>query len=136
VTLPCLGGGRSVDVAGLRGPMVVNFWASWCGSCRKEMPALASYAASQSTVKVIGIDYLDSQPGAALQLAKDSKVGYPLIADPESELDHADPLPVITGLPFTAFIDASGKLVHLEAGALKTPADVASAVKQYLGVGG
>jgi thiol-disulfide isomerase/thioredoxin len=136
VTLPCLGGGRSVDVAGLRGPMIVNFWASWCHACRQEMPALASYARSQSTVRVLGIDYLDAQPGAALQLASDSKVGYPLIADPASRLDHASPLPHISGLPFTAFIDAGGKIVHLEAGALTSRSDVATAAQQYLGVGG
>jgi thiol-disulfide isomerase/thioredoxin len=136
VTLPCLGGGRAVDVAGLRGPMIVNFWASWCHDCRKEMPALASFARSQSAVKVLGIDYLDTQPGAALQLAGDSKVGYPLVADPASKLDDVSPLPHIRGLPFTAFVDAAGKVVHLEFGALLTKADVAAAAQQYLGVGG
>jgi thiol-disulfide isomerase/thioredoxin len=136
VTLPCLGGGRSVDVAGLRGPMIVNFWANWCDICRKEMPALASYARSQSKVKVFGIDYADPDPGGALQLARSSKVGYPLVADPGVQLDHASPLPHIPGLPITVFLDASGKVVHIEAGALKSPAAVASAVQQYLGVGG
>lgn len=136
VTLPCLGGGHSVDVAGLRGPMIVNFWASWCHACRQEMPALAAYASSQSTVKVLGIDYLDAQPGAALQLASDSRVHYPLIADPTARLDHAAPLPHLSGLPFTVFIAASGKIVHVEAGAMKTQADVAAAAQQYLGVGG
>lgn len=136
VTLPCLGGGRSVDLAGLRGPLIVNFWASWCGDCRKEMPALASYARSQSTVKLLGVDYLDSQPGAALQLAQRSRVAYPLVADTAGALDHASPLPHIPGLPLTAFVDAAGKVVHIEAGALKSRAAVAAAAKQYLGVGG
>lgn len=136
ITLPCLGGGRSVDLAGLRGPMIVNFWAYWCGVCRKEMPALASYARSQSAVKVFGIDYVDPEPGGALQLAKNSKVGYPLVADTGARLDHASPLPHIPGLPVTVFLSADGRIVHVEAGALRTQADVAAAVKQYLGVGG
>jgi thiol-disulfide isomerase/thioredoxin len=136
VTVPCLGGGRSVDVAGLRGPMIVNFWASWCGDCVKEMPALASYAKSQSAVKVVGIDILDTGPGAALQLAEQSQVGYPLMADPEGHLDHASPLPHLPGLPFTAFVDASGKIVHYESGAMKTEADVVAAAQKYLGAGG
>jgi thiol-disulfide isomerase/thioredoxin len=136
VTVPCLGGGRAVDVAGLRGPMIVNFWASWCGDCRKEMPALAAYARSHPDVKILGVDYLDTQPGAALELAEKSRVGYPLVADTSAALDKARPLPHIVGLPFTAFVDARGRVVHLEAGAMETTADVAAQAQKYLGVGG
>jgi thiol-disulfide isomerase/thioredoxin len=133
VTVPCLGGGRAVDVAGLRGPMIVNFWASWCGDCVREMPALAAFAKGQSRVKVVGIDLLDTGPAAALQLAARSHVAYPLLADPSGSLDHASPLPHIPGLPFTAFLDATGTIVHYEAGAMRTEADIAAAARKYLG---
>jgi thiol-disulfide isomerase/thioredoxin len=136
VTLPCLGGGRSVDVAGLRGPTIVNFWASWCGDCRKEMPALAAYAKHQSAVRVLGIDFLDPQPGAALELAKGSDVGYPLVADTKGALDKASPMPHISGLPLTVFLDAQGSIVHIEAGAMLTEKDVAEAAQKYLGATG
>jgi thiol-disulfide isomerase/thioredoxin len=136
VTLPCLGGGRPIDVAGLRGPMIVNFWAGWCTGCRKEMPALAAYAAHQSQVKVLGIDFVDPQPGAALELAKASDVGYPLLADPNGTLDSASPLPHIPGLPLTVFLDADGSIAHVEAGAMVTEDDVAAAARKYLGVVG
>lgn len=136
VTLPCLGGGRSVDVAGLRGPMMVNFWASWCADCRKEMPALAAYAKGGHGVKVLGVDFLDQQPGAALELAKQSKVAYPLVADPQGSLDKASPLPHIPGLPLTVFVDADGRIAHIEAGAMLTEQDVADAAQKYFGVGG
>jgi len=136
VTLPCLGGGRSVDVAGLRGPMIVNFWASWCADCRREMPALAAYARNQSRVKVLGVDYLDPQPGAALELAKSSRVGYPLLADPTGALDKAGPLPHIPGLPLTVFLDAKGSIAHIEAGAMLSEKDVAAAAQKYLGIRG
>src|SRR3954453_16630869 len=101
VTLPCLGGGRDVDVAGLRGPMIVNFWASRCGGCREEMPALAAYADGQSKGQVLAIAFLDAQPAAPLQLAAQSDVRYPLIADPKGALDRTSPLPHIAGLPMT-----------------------------------
>jgi thiol-disulfide isomerase/thioredoxin len=136
VTLPCLGGGRSVDVAGLRGPAIVNFWASWCSGCRKEMPALAAYAARQTKVRVVGIDFLDPQPGAALQLARRSDVRYPLMADPKGALDKASPLPHISGLPMTVFLDADGSIAHIEAGTMTTAADVEAAAEKYLGVSG
>jgi len=136
LTLPCLGGGRAVGVAGLRGPMIINFWASWCGSCREEMPALAAYAKSQSAVKVLGVDYLDTQPGAALELAKRSKVAYPLVADPKGDLDRASPLPHIPAMPTTVFLKADGSIAHIEAKAYTDQEDVAAAAQQYLGVGG
>ena len=136
VTLPCLGGGRPVDVAGLRGPMIVNFWASWCGDCRKEMPALAAYADHQTRVKVLGVDFVDQQPGAALELAGDSHVNYPLVADPKGALDKAGPLPHIPGLPLTVFLAADGSISHVEAGAMLTEDDVAAAARKYLGVAG
>jgi thiol-disulfide isomerase/thioredoxin len=136
VTLPCLGGGRSVDVAGLRGPMIVNFWASWCGSCRKEMPALAAYAARQSRVEVLGVDFMDPQPGAALELAKNSDVGYPLLADTQGALDRASPLPHISALPMTVFLAADGTITRVEAGTMDSEADVAAAARKYLGVPG
>jgi thiol-disulfide isomerase/thioredoxin len=136
VTVPCLGGGRPVDVAGLRGPMIVNFWASWCGACRDEMPALAAYAKSQSGVKVLGVDYLDPQAAAALDLAKRSGVAYPLVADPKGALDDASPLPHISAMPMTVFLGADGKIAHVEAKAYTSRQDVAAAAQQYLGVGG
>jgi thiol-disulfide isomerase/thioredoxin len=116
--------------------MIVNFWASWCGDCRQEMPALAAYARSHPGVKVVGVDYADQQPGAALALAGRSHVGYPLVADVSQALDHQAPLPHLVGLPFNAFVDAHGKVVHEKFGAMLTEADVASAAHTYLGVGG
>ncbi len=136
VTLPCLGGGRSVDVAGLRGPMIVNFWASWCSGCRKEMPALAAYAARTPGVKVVGIDFEDAQPPAALELAKNSDVRYPLLADPKGALDKTSPLPHISGLPMTVFIAADGSIAHIEPGSMTSEQEVAAAAEKYLGVAG
>jgi thiol-disulfide isomerase/thioredoxin len=136
VTVSCLGGGRPVDLSRLRGPMVVNFWQAYCGPCRKEMPALAAYARSQSQVKVLGVDYLDVQPAAALELARTSKVGYPLVADPAGNLDGAGALPHIPGIPFTVFVDAQGQIAHVEAVPYTSEAEVAAAAQQYLGTAG
>jgi thiol-disulfide isomerase/thioredoxin len=136
ITLECLGGGRSVDLAALRGPMIVNFWQAYCGPCRKEMPARAAYARSHRSVQVLGVDYLDVQPAAALKLARDSKVAYPLVADPEGHLAGRRPLTRIPGLPFTAYLDASGRVVHVEAVPMTSVQDVAEAAQKYLGTGG
>jgi thiol-disulfide isomerase/thioredoxin len=136
VTLSCLGGGRQVDMAGLRGPLIVNFWASWCGACRDEMPALASYAESQSKVKIIGIDFLDPHPDKALELARDSKVAYPLVTDPNGALDKASPLPHISAMPMTVFVGKDGTIAHVEFASYSSEQEVATAAQKYLGAVG
>ena len=87
-------------------------------------------------MQVLGIDFLDPQPGAALELAKGSDVGYPLLADPKGALDRASPMPHIPGLPLTVFLDAKGSIVHIEAVAMLTEKDVAEAAQKYLGATG
>lgn len=136
ITLGCLGGGRPVDMAGLRGPMIVNLFAAWCTACHAEMPALAAYASHHSAVKVLGVDYLDQNPAGALALAGRSKVTYPLVADPKGSLDHATAALRVPGLPITVFIAADGKIAHVEAKAYTSEREVAGAVQQYLGTAG
>jgi hypothetical protein len=66
IALPCLGGGRDVNLAGLRGPMVVNLWASWCEPCREELPVLQEYAErARRQVRVLGVDFEDTGRGSA-----------------------------------------------------------------------
>ena len=43
ITLPCLGGGTSVDLSSLRGPLVLSFWFAGCEPCKEEMPALQAF---------------------------------------------------------------------------------------------
>ena len=113
VILPCLGGGPSVDLASLEGPLVLNFWQSTCGPCRKEMPVLQSFHEQYGDrVGVIGVDWQDVQVGAALQLVQDTGVTYPLLADPQSATSGAAPLPRFRGMPFWVVVDAGGTVVH------------------------
>ena len=105
LTLECLGGGESVRLASLRGPMLVNLWAQWCEPCRAEA---AEFAATQNEVAVLGIDYSDPQPGLAIDFAKETGMTYAHLVDLENTLKG--PLGV-AGIPYTLLIDAQGKVV-------------------------
>ena len=108
VALSCLGGGTSVRLASLRGPMLVNLWAQWCEPCRSEATYLASFAAGQAKVAVLGIDYSDPQTSLAIEFAKETGMTYPHLVDQENTLKG--PLGV-TGIPYTFLIDAHGRIV-------------------------
>jgi len=134
VTLPCLGGGRSVDLAALRGPLVLNLWASWCAPCRKEMPVLEQFHERYGDrVAVVGVDFQDPQTVSALQLVRRSGVTYPLLADPDGTLQGRTPFPARMGLPLFAFVDEQGH-VQLAAGGVDSVDQLKGLVEQHLGV--
>jgi thiol-disulfide isomerase/thioredoxin len=96
-----------VDLSRLRGPLVVNLFAQWCGPCREELPFYERlHEEGEGKVAVLGIDYLDTQPAGALQLAEATGVTFPLLADPGGLLRA--PFRV-RGLPGVLFVDAQGR---------------------------
>jgi thiol-disulfide isomerase/thioredoxin len=135
LTLPCLGGGPDVNVSSLRGPMVVNLWASWCGPCRQEMPIIQSFHDKYGDrVPVLGIDWQDVQPLAAMKLAEKSGVTYPLLADPQDALSGAGAMPVIQGLPMMVLIDRNGRIAYKAFVEIKSLGQLEDLVRTRLGV--
>jgi thiol-disulfide isomerase/thioredoxin len=134
VTLPCFGGGPDVRLGALRGPMVVNLWASTCGTCRHEMRILQDFHEKYGDrVQVIGIDYQDVQTEAAMDLVRQTGATYPLLADPQSDLSGAAPFPVLRGLPFLALVDAEGRVAHQEFIIVQSRQQLVGLVNRHLG---
>jgi thiol-disulfide isomerase/thioredoxin len=134
VTLPCLGGGEDVDLARLRGPLVVNLWGSWCGPCVKEMPAIADfYDEYGDQVPVIGIDYQDPQTEAAIKLAEKSGATYPLVADTDGDLRAKAPYAASIAVPSFAFVATDGT-VTLENGGIDDVDELVGLVEKHLGI--
>ena len=97
----------AVDLDSLRGPLVVNLFAQWCGPCRRSCPTTSSCTRRPSgTVDVLGVDYLDTQPTRRSSWCSDTGVTYPLLADPDGQL-RADLK--VRGLPGVVFVDADGR---------------------------
>jgi cytochrome c biogenesis protein CcmG, thiol:disulfide interchange protein DsbE len=133
VVLPCLGGGREVRLAGLRGkPMMINVWAQWCGPCREEAPYLAEVAATnQSDLMIMGIDHADPRPDLAIEFAQLSTWTYPQLADPDIVLRAALQ---ITGPPQTFFVRPDGTIAYRHAGPFKSASEIRDLADNHLGV--
>lgn len=106
--------GESLDLSTVQGPAVLNFWASWCGPCRRELPVVQDFAEKNPGVAVLGIDFQDQQRDAAADLLARTGADYPMYVDPLGELSGQAPFPILRGLPYTALIDDQGRLVHGE----------------------
>lgn len=130
--LPCLGGEESMSLADVHGPAIINFWASNCGPCREEMPVLAQFQQRYGDqVPILGVDYLETYPEAAVELAAVSGMNYPSLADPCGELQQTDL--VVPGLPVFLFVRADGS-VEQAAGGVDSLDEIVALAEERLDV--
>jgi thiol-disulfide isomerase/thioredoxin len=135
--LEALGTGAVVTLADYANgkPMVVNFWASWCGACIKEMPELQKvYGAAADLVQFLGLDLLGvdgEDRSGAVAFAKQRSVSYPLAYDGGGLLYSRISLRVLP--PTTAFVRADGTLAGLHVGQLDAP-ELRQLISEYLGI--
>ena len=120
--LPALAqSGQQVSLSSYAGkPLIVNFFASWCGPCQKETPLLATfYRDEHGRVAMVGLDENDVM-GNALSFTRAKGVSYPVGFDPQLTAASAYG---VGGLPQTFFLDAKHRIVDRVFGAV-TQADI------------
>src|ERR1700751_4264546 len=113
-TLPARGGSNG-GLPPDKGPGgVLNFWASWCGPCRQEMPLLESIYKKYNRLgfTLIGVN-VEPDSNAANEWLKQTPVSFPILYDPDSKVSKLYDVP---GVPSTVIIDRSGKLRVLHRG--------------------
>jgi thiol-disulfide isomerase/thioredoxin len=98
--------------------LVVNFWATWCEPCRREIPLLRSLRRERATdrLEVVGIaiDFRD----AAQKYARDTGIDYPVLVGEQGGLEAVAAFGMDPVLPFTAFADSAGRIITLKVGEL------------------
>ncbi|HWG94057.1 MAG TPA: TlpA disulfide reductase family protein [Mycobacteriales bacterium] len=130
--LACLGGGAPVDLrsAPPGRPTVVNLWASWCGPCREEVPALAEFReAAGDRVGVVGVLTTDTRR-AALTFAEQFGMRWPSVVDDDGLVRRA----FAGGVPVTLFLRADGSVAHVLRGPFADRAELEALVAEHLGV--
>lgn len=120
---PLQGELKNLPVAGRA--MVINYWASWCGPCREEMPVLARYSEHQGLVgpQVVGVA-LDHREDAEAFL-RDYPVSFPNLVEPPGPGDSASRLGNVQGvLPFSVLIGPDGRLLKRRFGSFSRPEEL------------
>jgi thiol-disulfide isomerase/thioredoxin len=99
-------------------PTLINFWATWCEPCRREIPLLQKLRTEHSAegVEVIGIavDFRD----AVLKYAREMHIDYPVLIGEQDGLDAVAALGMDSVFPFTVFADSRARIVTLKVGEL------------------
>jgi thiol-disulfide isomerase/thioredoxin len=130
-TLPCLGGGPDVALASTPTgvPTLVNVYGSWCAPCFREMPILRQWReAAGSALALVGIDSIDEFDDA-LRFAKEVGQTWPAVFDDDKVVASS----LALAFPSTLFLDASGKVVYVHRGELKSLAQLQGLVRTHLG---
>jgi cytochrome c biogenesis protein CcmG, thiol:disulfide interchange protein DsbE len=112
-----VGTGRTVDLDQLKGrPVVLNFWATWCGPCWEEHPILVANAKMLPDVQFLGVVFQDSED-KILGFLQQRGSSYPTVVDDKGKTAIAYG---VGGVPESFFLDANGVIVAKYSGPMSS----------------
>ncbi len=98
-------------------PLLINFWATWCGPCLREIPMLKELQAARPDIQIVGIAIDRREP--VEKFAGEQAFNYPILVGQSEAWEAAAALGVdVYALPFTVFAGADGALLGVHTGEL------------------
>jgi peroxiredoxin len=107
--------GTNLRLSEYRGKVVmINFWATWCGPCRQEMPLLNDLYSRYERVgfSLLGVN-IDDDSRRAMDMAEELGVSFPVLFDERKEVSR---LYQVEAMPVTVLVDREGKVRHVHLG--------------------
>ena len=132
--MPCLDGSSTVNFHSIKGPIIVNVWASWCEGCKEEMPYFIDLYANpvfkNGEIKLLGIDVDEKNADSGPNFIKSYGMSWPHLED----VDGRSKIVFGPGVPVTYFLDNAGEIIHKHIGAFLSKAQLYEAVEKYFEV--
>jgi len=132
--LPCIDGSSEINYHSIKGPIIINVWASWCTGCKEEMPYFVDLYANpifkSGEIKLLGIDVDEKNADSGPNFIKSHGMSWPHLEDTDSR----SKLVFGPGVPVTYFLDKSGEVIHKHIGAYRSKSQLYEAVEKYFAV--
>jgi thiol-disulfide isomerase/thioredoxin len=111
--------GKPTELAKFAGkPLMVNFWATWCAPCRREIPLLNKISrerkAQNAEIVGIAVDFRED----VLAFVKKTPLNYPLLIGEEDGLAAAEAFGMGMAFPFSVFVDSQSRILTIKVGEL------------------
>jgi len=132
--MQCLDGSSEINFHSIKGPLIINVWASWCEGCKEEMPYFIDLYANpvfkNGEIKLLGIDVDEKNADSGPNFIKSYGMSWPHLED----VDGRSKIVFGPGVPVTCFLDNTGEIIHKHIGAFLSKAQLYEAVENYLEV--
>ena len=132
--MQCLDGASDINFHSIKGPLIINVWASWCEGCKEEMPYFIDLYANpvfkNGGIKLLGIDVDEKDADSGPNFIKSYGMSWPHLED----MDGRSKLVFGPGVPVTYFLDNAGEIVHKHIGTFLSKAQLYDAVEKYFKV--
>ena len=132
--MACIDGSSEINYHSIKGPIVINVWASWCTGCKEEMPYFVNLYANpifkNGEIKLLGIDVDEKNADSGPNFIKSHGMSWPHLEDTGSR----SKLVFGPGVPVTYFLDKSGEVIHKHIGAYRSTSQLYEAVEKYFEV--
>lgn len=107
--------GERVSLESFRGrPVLLNFWATWCGPCKQELPTLTRFAARHPELPVLGLAVDSGDPETLRRARTDLKIGFPVLVTSDAVQRRYS----VNTIPTTILVDAQGQMRQRHTGVI------------------